>query len=90
MTGKGITVVVSPLLALIWDQVRALKELGVECEVSLLAGIALTWQMLTGSVSTGAQNTIFRRIEGTERGKELKVSAKRAVQLTLCRWYTSP
>lgn len=32
---KGLTVVVSPLLALIWDQVRALKELGVECAVSL-------------------------------------------------------
>ena len=32
--GGGLTVVISPLLALIWDQVRALKELGVECAVS--------------------------------------------------------
>jgi ATP-dependent DNA helicase Q1 len=30
---RGLTVVISPLLALIWDQVRALKELGVECAV---------------------------------------------------------
>lgn len=32
--GKGVTVVVSPLLALIWDQVRALKEVGVKSVVS--------------------------------------------------------
>lgn len=32
---KGLTVVVSPLLALIWDQVRALKALGIECVVRL-------------------------------------------------------
>ncbi len=36
LVGRGVTVVISPLLALIWDQVRALKEIGVECVVGLL------------------------------------------------------
>lgn len=31
---KGLTVVISPLLALIWDQVRAMTEIGVESVVS--------------------------------------------------------
>ena len=34
MGSKGLTVVVSPLLALIWDQVRAMREVGVECVVN--------------------------------------------------------
>ena len=33
MGKSGLTVVVSPLLALIWDQVRAMKEIGVEAVV---------------------------------------------------------
>ena len=32
---KGLTVVISPLLALIWDQVRAMEEIGVEAVVSI-------------------------------------------------------
>ena len=39
MGGKGLTVVISPLLALIWDQVRAMKELGVESVVCLLVSV---------------------------------------------------
>ena len=38
ITGKGITIVISPLLALIWDQVRALKELGIESVVCTAVG----------------------------------------------------
>lgn len=76
ITGKGITIVISPLLALIWDQVRALKELGIESVVCTAVGTPTQWclrQMLTGSTSTAEQNEIYRRIEGTSQGKELKV-----------------
>ena len=37
---KGLTVVISPLLALIWDQVRSLKELNIECAVSTFGSLA--------------------------------------------------
>ncbi|ORX34459.1 P-loop containing nucleoside triphosphate hydrolase protein [Kockovaella imperatae] len=58
---KGLTVVISPLLALIWDQVRALKELGIESA------------MLIGSTSKEEQNAIYKRIEGSHDGaRELK------------------
>ncbi|KAK4686598.1 hypothetical protein P7C73_g3531, partial [Tremellales sp. Uapishka_1] len=60
----GLTVVISPLLALIWDQVRGLREVGVECV------------MLTGSTSKEEQNEAFRRMErGAEHGeKDIKLS----------------
>nr|XP_031858167.1 uncharacterized protein CI109_006409 [Kwoniella shandongensis]KAA5525239.1 hypothetical protein CI109_006409 [Kwoniella shandongensis] len=60
--GRGLTVVISPLLALIWDQVRAMKEIGIECV------------MMTGSTSTAEQNEIYDRIKnGPSRGqKELR------------------
>lgn len=47
ITGKGITIVISPLLALIWDQVRALKELGIESAVSFTIHDIL-WAELKG------------------------------------------
>nr|XP_019008636.1 ATP-dependent DNA helicase [Kwoniella pini CBS 10737]OCF47417.1 ATP-dependent DNA helicase [Kwoniella pini CBS 10737] len=61
--GSGLTVVISPLLALIWDQVRALKEIGVECV------------MMTGATSTSEQNTIYERMKnGASRGeKEIRL-----------------
>ncbi|OWZ78617.1 ATP-dependent DNA helicase [Cryptococcus neoformans Bt85] len=61
--GRGLTVVVSPLLALIWDQVRALKEIGIECV------------MLTGSTSTQEQNEIYTRLrDGPSHGeKEIRL-----------------
>nr|XP_018265542.1 ATP-dependent DNA helicase [Kwoniella dejecticola CBS 10117]OBR87700.1 ATP-dependent DNA helicase [Kwoniella dejecticola CBS 10117] len=61
--GSGLTVVISPLLALIWDQVRALKEIGVECV------------MMTGATSTSEQNAIYERMKnGSSRGeKEIRL-----------------
>lgn len=40
--GKGVTVVISPLLALIWDQCRALTEVGVKCVVGPVLELALS------------------------------------------------
>nr|XP_019047349.1 ATP-dependent DNA helicase [Kwoniella bestiolae CBS 10118]OCF26279.1 ATP-dependent DNA helicase [Kwoniella bestiolae CBS 10118] len=61
--GRGLTIVISPLLALIWDQVRAMKEIGVECV------------MMTGATSTSEQNEIYERMEsGSSRGgKEIRL-----------------
>ncbi|WRT64897.1 uncharacterized protein IL334_001836 [Kwoniella shivajii] len=61
--GRGLTVVISPLLALIWDQVRGLKELGVECV------------MMTGATSTSEQNEIYERMRnGSSTGnKEIRL-----------------
>ena len=33
MGKQGLTVVISPLLALIWDQVRGMKDIGIEAVV---------------------------------------------------------
>ncbi|OCF58975.1 ATP-dependent DNA helicase [Kwoniella mangroviensis CBS 10435] len=61
--GRGLTIVISPLLALIWDQVRALKEIGVECV------------MMTGATSTSEQNEIYERMKAGSSGgrKEIRV-----------------
>ncbi|WVQ97922.1 hypothetical protein IAU59_005040 [Kwoniella sp. CBS 9459] len=61
--GRGLTVVISPLLALIWDQVRALKEIGIECV------------MMTGATSTSEQNEIYERMKvgGTKQKKEIRL-----------------
>ncbi|OCF37459.1 ATP-dependent DNA helicase [Kwoniella heveanensis BCC8398] len=61
--GRGLTVVISPLLALIWDQVRALKEIGIECV------------MMTGATSTSEQNEIYERMKvgGTKHKKEIRL-----------------
>lgn len=62
MGAKGLTVVISPLLALIWDQVRALREIGVECV------------MLTGGTGKEEQNEIYKRMEeGGKRGNEIRL-----------------
>ncbi|ORY27061.1 P-loop containing nucleoside triphosphate hydrolase protein [Naematelia encephala] len=60
---RGLTIVISPLLALIWDQVRAMKDLGVECV------------MLTGSTSKEEQNEIYRRMESGSghNGREIRL-----------------
>ena len=87
--GNGLTVVISPLLALIWDQVRALKELGIECAVCAHGGHGRSCtdatQMLTGSTSKEEQNTIYKRIEGSHPGPELKAcgSLSRPAALTI-------
>ncbi|WWD07841.1 hypothetical protein V865_005947 [Kwoniella europaea PYCC6329] len=61
--GRGLTIVISPLLALIWDQVRALKEIGVECV------------MMTGATSTSEQNEIYERMKAGPSGgrKEIRL-----------------
>ncbi|WWC87044.1 uncharacterized protein L201_001929 [Kwoniella dendrophila CBS 6074] len=61
--GNGLTVVISPLLALIWDQVRALKEIGIECV------------MMTGATSTSEQNEIYERMKAgaTRYQKEIRL-----------------
>jgi ATP-dependent DNA helicase Q1 len=86
MGEKGLTVVVSPLLALIWDQVRALKEIGVEAVVSspfapTTTIIQLIMQMLTGSTSKDEQNRIFQKMERGGGGgeKELRVRCSLSV-----------
>jgi len=65
--GRGCTVVVSPLLALMHDQVRALRELGIEAEA------------LNSNLGASEQHRVIRAFEADEL-ELLYVSPERAAQ----------
>jgi ATP-dependent DNA helicase RecQ len=65
--GRGCTIVVSPLLALMHDQVRALRELGIRAEA------------LNSNLVAGEQQRVIRAFEADEL-ELLYVSPERAAQ----------
>lgn len=81
---RGITVVISPLLALIWDQVRALKELNVECAVRHLVSPAISahfvdadGRYLEGGAELDIQEDRGRRGQGKKRITSEVISIER-------------
>lgn len=70
LLSPGTTIVISPLLSLISDQIMHLRDFGVDCVA------------LTGSMSQGEQGEVLRRMtdRGGGGGREIKVGGGGRVQ----------